>query len=81
MELRKPAYDVLCKEAIKRIKALPEEKVTREITEIKEALEQVLNCQDTELLMRYYANIDEFLAVNVDRGLEYLSGDFLLNNK
>lgn len=76
--MRKECYDVLAKEALERLAALPEEKVTEETKGITEALKTVLLEEDAEKLEGYYKRIDEFCTVNVGRGLEYMSGEYLL---
>ena len=49
-----------------------------DIVEIKEALFQVLAETDMEKLQGYYDRIDEFYSVNFGKGLEYLSGRYLI---
>lgn len=77
--VRKPVYDNLCREAIDKINGLPENEQTKaDIVEIKEALFQVLAETDMEKLQGYYDRIDEFYSVNFGKGLEYLSGRYLI---
>lgn len=79
--MRKPVYDELCKEALERLSNIPVEQASTEVNEIREALKVVLLEEDEAKLEQYYKNIDEFYTVNVDKGLEYMSGEYLLNNK
>ena len=79
--MRKPVYDELCKEALERLSNIPVEQASTEVNGIREALKVVLLEEDEAKLERYYKNIDEFYTVNVGKGLEYLSGEYLLNNK
>lgn len=76
--MRKECYDVMAKEALERLAALPEEKVTEETKGITEALKVVLLETDEEKLAGYYKRIEEFYTVNVGRGLEYMNGDYLI---
>lgn len=78
--MRREGYDKLVNEALERIEALPAEKITEKIVAIKDALKVVLAETDADNLARYYKNIDEFYTVNPNKGLEYLDGDYLLNN-
>lgn len=78
--MRREGYDKLVKEALERIEALPTDKITNEVVAIKDALNVVLAETDADKLERYYKNIDDFYTVNNGRGLEYLSGDYLLNH-
>ena len=70
--------DRMAKEALERLAALPEEKVTEETKGITEALKVVLLETDEEKLAGYYKRIEEFYTVNVGRGLEYMNGEYLI---
>lgn len=76
--MRKECYDVMAKEALERLAALPEEKVTAETKGIEEALKTLLLEEDAEKLEGYYKRIEEFYTVNVGKGLEYMNGDYLI---
>lgn len=78
--MRKECYDVMAKEALERLTALPEEKVTEETKGIAEALKALLLETDEEKLAGYYKRIEEFYTVNNGKGLEYMNGDYLLHN-
>ena len=79
--MRKPVYDELCKSALERLSNIPVEQANAEVNGIREALKIVLLEEDEAKLEQYYKNIDEFYVVNVGKGLEYMSGEFLLHNK
>ena len=76
--MRKECYDAMAKEALERLAALPEEKVTEETKGIMEALKVVLLETDEEKLAGYYKRIEEFYTVNNGKGLEYMNGDYLI---
>lgn len=79
--MRKPVYDELCKNALERLSNIPVEQANAEVNGIRDALKTVLLEEDETRLEQYYKNIDEFYTVNVGKGLEYMNGDYLLNNK
>lgn len=76
--MRKECYDVMAREALERIAALPVEKVNEEVLGIKNALEVLLAEEDAEKLAGYYKRLEEFYTVNVGKGLEYMNGDYLI---
>lgn len=76
--MRKECYDVMAREALERIAALPAEKVNEEVLCIKNALEVLLAEEDAEKLAGYYKRLEEFYTVNVGKGLEYMNGDYLI---
>ena len=78
--MRNEHYDVMVNEALTRINELPDEEFTLEVNKIKWALTTVLTETDENKLKAYYENIEEFHIVNQDRGLEYMSGEYLLKN-
>lgn len=78
--MRNEHYDLMVNEALTRINELPDEEFTLEVNKIKWALTTVLTEKDENKLKAYYKNIEEFHTVNEGRGLEYMSGEYLLKN-
>ena len=78
--MRNEHYDLMVNEALTRINELPDEEFTLEVNKIKWALTTVLTEKDENKLKAYYENIEEFHTVNEGRGLEYMSGEYLLKN-
>ena len=77
--MRRQVYDDLCIKALNAIKQMPtEEQEKPEILDIYTALECVLTETDEIKINQFYHRIDEFYSVNPDKGLEYLSGKYLL---
>ena len=76
--MRKECYDAMAKEALERLAALPEEKVTEETKGITEALKTLLLETDEEKLAGYYKRIEEFYTVCNGKGLEYMNGEYLI---
>lgn len=79
--MRKPVYDELCKSALERLSNIPAEQANAEVNGIRDALKTVLLEEDETKLEQYYKNIDEFYGANTGKGLEYMSGEYLLHNK
>lgn len=79
--MRNEAYDKMCKEALERLSNIPVEQANAEVNGIRDALKVVLLEEDETKLAQYYKNIDEYYGANTGKGLEYMSGDYLLNNK
>ena len=79
--MRNEAYDQKVREAIDIINKLPQEELTTDVLGIRDALNVVLAETDETKLAQYYKNIEEFIFVNVGKGLEYMNGEYLINHE